>query len=46
MGFEKFLFYCFAAITIVAAGMVITRRNPVHAVLWMKLAFVVPLCGC
>ncbi|MFZ0788598.1 MAG: NADH-quinone oxidoreductase subunit J [Chromatiaceae bacterium] len=40
MGFEKFLFYCFAAITIVAAGMVITRRNPVHAVLWMVLAFV------
>ena len=40
MGFEKFLFYCLAAITVVAAGMVITRRNPVHAVLWMVLAFV------
>jgi NADH-quinone oxidoreductase subunit J len=40
MGFEKFLFYCFAAITIVAAGMVISRRNPVHAVLWLVLAFV------
>jgi NADH-quinone oxidoreductase subunit J len=40
MGFEKFLFYCFAAITIVAAGMVISRRNPVHAVLWLVLTFV------
>jgi NADH-quinone oxidoreductase subunit J len=39
MGFEKFLFYCFAAITLVAAGMVISRRNPVHAVLWLVLAF-------
>ncbi len=40
MGFEKFLFYVFAAITIAAAGMVVTRRNPVHAVLWLVLAFV------
>jgi NADH-quinone oxidoreductase subunit J len=40
MGFEKFLFYCFAAITVVAAGMVISRRNPVHAVLWLVVAFV------
>jgi NADH-quinone oxidoreductase subunit J len=40
MGFEKFLFYAFAAITIAAAGMVVTRRNPVHAVLWLVLAFV------
>lgn len=40
MGFEKFLFYCFAAITVVSAGMVISRRNPVHAVLWLVLAFV------
>jgi NADH-quinone oxidoreductase subunit J len=40
MGFEKILFYVFAAITIAAAGMVITRRNPVHAVLFMVLAFV------
>lgn len=40
MGFEKFLFYCFAAITLLAAGMVITRRNPVHAVLYLVLAFV------
>jgi NADH-quinone oxidoreductase subunit J len=40
MGFEKFLFYCFAAMTVVAAGMVISRRNPVHAVLWLVVAFV------
>jgi NADH-quinone oxidoreductase subunit J len=40
MGFEKVLFYVFAAITVAAAGMVITRRNPVHAVLYMVLAFV------
>jgi NADH-quinone oxidoreductase subunit J len=30
----------FAAITVAAAGMVVTRRNPVHAVLWLVLAFV------
>jgi NADH-quinone oxidoreductase subunit J len=40
MGFEKFLFYVFAAITVAAAGMVITRRNTVHAVLYLVLAFV------
>jgi len=40
MGFEKFLFYAFAALTLFAAGMVITRRNPVHAVLFLVLAFV------
>ncbi len=40
MGFEKFLFYVFAAITVVAAGMVVTRRNPVQAVLYLVLAFV------
>lgn len=39
MGFEKFLFYCFAAITVVSAGMVISQRNPVHAVLWLVVAF-------
>lgn len=40
MGFEKILFYFFAAITVFAAGMVVTRRNPVHAVLFLVLAFV------
>lgn len=39
MSFEKFLFYLFAALLIWAAGMVITRRNPVHAVLFLVLAF-------
>lgn len=40
MGFEKFLFYIFALITLWAAGMVVSRRNPVHAVLFLVLAFV------
>ncbi|TVQ94025.1 MAG: NADH-quinone oxidoreductase subunit J [Chromatiaceae bacterium] len=40
MGFEKFLFYLFAGITVFSAGMLITRRNPVHAVLYLVLAFV------
>jgi len=40
MGFEKFLFYVFAFITLWSSGMVVTRRNPVHAVLFLVLAFV------
>jgi NADH-quinone oxidoreductase subunit J len=40
MGFEKVLFYAFAIVTVLAAGMVVTRRNPVHAVLFLVLAFV------
>ncbi len=40
MTFEKFLFYFFALITVIAATMVITRRNPVHSVLFLVLAFV------
>jgi NADH-quinone oxidoreductase subunit J len=39
MGFEKFLFYLFAAILVFAAARVITVRNPVHAVLFLVLAF-------
>ena len=39
MGFEKFLFYLFAAILIFAAVRVITIRNPVHAALFLVLAF-------
>jgi NADH-quinone oxidoreductase subunit J len=39
MTFEKFLFYVFAAVLIFAAVMVITRRNPVHSVLFLVLAF-------
>jgi NADH-quinone oxidoreductase subunit J len=39
MGFEKFLFYLFAAILVFAALRVITARNAVHAVLFLVLAF-------
>jgi NADH-quinone oxidoreductase subunit J len=34
-----FLFYFFAAILVFAALRVVTARNPVHAVLWLVLAF-------
>ncbi|MBK5970126.1 MULTISPECIES: NADH-quinone oxidoreductase subunit J [Thiorhodovibrio] len=40
MGFEKFFFFVFAAITLFSAGMVVTRRNPVHAALYLVLTFV------
>ena len=36
---ELFLFYCFAAVLIGSALAVITARNPVHAVLFLVLAF-------
>ena len=39
MSFEKFIFYVFAAVLVFSATMVITRRNPVHAVLFLVLAF-------
>ncbi len=39
MSFEKFLFYVFAVVLLLSATMVITRRNPVHAVLFLVLAF-------
>ncbi len=39
MSFERIVFFAFAAILIYAATMVITRRNPVHAVLFLVLAF-------
>ena len=39
MGFEKFLFYVFAAFLVFAAVMVITRKNPVHSALFLVLAF-------
>src|SRR3990167_8543268 len=32
-------FYLFAALTIAAAVLVITSRNPVHSVLWLIVAF-------
>lgn len=37
---EKVLFYIFAAVLIFAASRVITARNPVHAALFLVLAFV------
>jgi len=40
MGFEKILFYVLGGIAVIAAAMVITRRNPVHAVLYLVLTFV------
>ena len=39
MTFQIFLFYVFAAILVFAALRVVTARNPVHAVLWLVLAF-------
>ncbi len=39
MSFEKFVFYVFAAVLVFSATMVITRRNPVHSVLFLVLAF-------
>jgi NADH-quinone oxidoreductase subunit J len=39
MAFQTFLFYVFAAILVFAGVRVVTARNPVHAVLWLVLAF-------
>ena len=39
MTFSTFLFYAFAAILVFAGVRVVTARNPVHAVLWLVLAF-------
>ncbi|MES2318040.1 MAG: NADH-quinone oxidoreductase subunit J [Pseudomonadota bacterium] len=39
MEFKNFLFYAFAAIMLIAATRVITARNPVHAALFLVLAF-------
>ncbi|MDD2916026.1 MAG: NADH-quinone oxidoreductase subunit J [Gallionella sp.] len=40
MNFEIILFYIFAAITLFAALRVITARNPMHAVLFLVVAFI------
>src|SRR5881392_2246305 len=37
--FEFAVFWIFAAILVIAAGCVITLRNPVHSALWLVLAF-------
>ena len=39
MTFQTVLFYFFSAILVFAALRVVTSRNPVHAVLWLVLAF-------
>lgn len=40
MNFETIVFYMFSAITLLSGLRVITARNPVHAVLFLVLAFV------
>jgi NADH-quinone oxidoreductase subunit J len=40
MTFNEFIFYLFSAILVFAALRVITARNPVHAALFLVLAFV------
>ena len=39
MTFPEFVFYAFSAILVFASLGVITSRNPVHAALWLVLAF-------
>jgi NADH-quinone oxidoreductase subunit J len=39
MTFASFIFYLFAAILVFAGLRVVTARNPVHAALWLVLAF-------
>jgi NADH-quinone oxidoreductase subunit J len=39
MSFSTVVFYCFAAVLLFAAVRVITARNPVHAALFLVLAF-------
>ncbi len=39
MEFKTLLFYLFSTVTVIAALRVITARNPVHAVLFLVLAF-------
>lgn len=40
MNFETIVFYVFAALTVLAALRVITATNPVHAVMFLVLAFI------
>jgi len=39
MTFEKFLFYTFALILLLAAVRVVTARNPVHSAMYLVLSF-------
>ena len=40
MDAKTFLFYAFAAVTVLSALRVITARNPVHSALFLVLTFV------
>jgi NADH-quinone oxidoreductase subunit J len=44
MTFELAAFWAFAAVTVLAAGMVVTLKNPVHAVLSLILCFFSTAC--
>lgn len=44
MSLEQFIFYIFASVLMVAAVMVVAARNPVHAALFLILAFF--NCAC
>ena len=44
MSFELATFWAFAAVTVLSAGMVITLKNPVHAVLSLILTFFSSAC--
>jgi NADH-quinone oxidoreductase subunit J len=44
MNFALTLFYCFAAVLVVSGLAVILARNPVHAALFLVLAFVTAAC--
>ena len=44
MPLDLFVFYAFAAITVLAAAAVITLKNPVHAVLSLVLTFFTAAC--
>jgi len=37
--YEQIVFYVFAALLVFSAGMVVTMRNPVHAAIFLVLAF-------
>lgn len=39
MSFEQIIFYALSLVLILAAGMVVTVRNPVHAAMFLVLAF-------
>jgi len=39
MTFATGVFYVFSAVLIVAAALVVTARNPVHAAMWLVLSF-------